>query len=188
MNDAPPSIGARIRELRTARAMTIADLARSIGRSVGYVSQVERNLSPVSVAVLGAISEALGVKITWFFQGDPTPEEERGRIVRAAHRRSLTFGDSGMHEAILSPQLVGELGMTLCTLSPGATSGEEPLYRDAEEVGLLLEGRLRLWSDDRDYLLDPGDSFCIPRPARHRWYNPGPATTVVVWAIAPPVY
>ena len=50
-------IGAEIRDLRKARGLTLEDLAGRIGRSVGYVSQVERGISPLTIPNLKAIAE-----------------------------------------------------------------------------------------------------------------------------------
>ena len=52
--DQPASLGADLRALRKARGVTLAELAADLNRSVGWLSQVERDLSPrwrgVSVA------------------------------------------------------------------------------------------------------------------------------------------
>jgi hypothetical protein len=42
-------VGGQIRDLRKAKGLTIAELAERIDRSVGYVSQIERNLSELSI-------------------------------------------------------------------------------------------------------------------------------------------
>ncbi|MFB0939400.1 MAG: helix-turn-helix transcriptional regulator, partial [Paracoccaceae bacterium] len=39
------TLGADLRALRKARGLTLSDLATALGRSVGWLSQVERDLS-----------------------------------------------------------------------------------------------------------------------------------------------
>jgi transcriptional regulator with XRE-family HTH domain len=63
-----PALGELIRDLRRARGLTLQELADRIGKSVGYLSQVERNKSTLSIAALMDISRALGVPMNWFFQ------------------------------------------------------------------------------------------------------------------------
>ena len=88
----PISLGAQIRDLREARRMHLAELAQAIGKSIGYVSQIERGRSEVSISTLKSISDALGVSISWFFQGyDPREPSEHGYVVRREHRRRLDF-------------------------------------------------------------------------------------------------
>ena len=41
------SVGEQIRDLRKIRTLTLQGLADKIGRFVGYVSQIERNISDV---------------------------------------------------------------------------------------------------------------------------------------------
>src|SRR5579871_118220 len=91
-SDAIDSIGARIRDLRRAKKLTLARVAAATGLSIGHLSQVERGISAPSIRHLQAIAAALGVKIGWFFDGDePVPPAERGVIVRAQRRKALTY-------------------------------------------------------------------------------------------------
>jgi transcriptional regulator with XRE-family HTH domain len=55
-----------IHDLRKHK-FTLKELADRIGRSVGFLSQVERGLSRPTVADLTAISETLGVPTTYFY-------------------------------------------------------------------------------------------------------------------------
>src|SRR5690554_5282109 len=69
--DAPTSdtleIGSRIREIRTASGMSLRNLSRKTGISVGFLSQVERGLSSIALARLQEISTVLGCSISDFF-------------------------------------------------------------------------------------------------------------------------
>ncbi|MBO6277613.1 MAG: helix-turn-helix transcriptional regulator, partial [Pseudomonas sp.] len=56
-----------IHDLRKHKKYTLKELADKIGRSVGFLSQVERGLSQPTVADLTAISETLGVPTTYFY-------------------------------------------------------------------------------------------------------------------------
>ena len=51
--DAPESLGQDLRVLRKRRGMTLVEVAEAMGRSVGWLSQVERNLSEPSLDELG---------------------------------------------------------------------------------------------------------------------------------------
>ena len=77
------TLGREIRQLRKAQGLTLAALAGRVGTSIGYLSQVERNLTKPSVKVLQDIGEALGVQIGWFFQADPGASEAEAVVVWA---------------------------------------------------------------------------------------------------------
>ena len=168
--------------------MTLSQLAARMNKSGAYLSMVERNLAEVSISALKDIAEALDVQISWFFQGDEdVPDNERPFIVRKQNRRKLRFTGTGVNEELLSPNFNGESELVLTSYEPGA-SGGDPVQRDAEESGLVLEGKLVLVIGDEQFTLNPGDSFSMPRGQIHQSWNPGKKTTRVVWVITPPTY
>jgi len=183
----PRLIGREIRGLRKARAITLTQLAAASGLSIGYLSLLERDLSTPSIKALHAVSRALGVTISWFFEADEVPEEERDLVVRRARRRRLDYS-AGVVDELLSPNLTGALELLSCRFPPGASSGQEPYTHSGEEAGVVLRGRLELWVDGRFLTLEAGDSFGFQSALPHRYRNPGPDETEVIWAITPPSY
>lgn len=179
-------LGREIRNLRKRRGLTILDLAAAIGKSTGYVSQVERNRSAPSVADLQRVAAALGVSMGWFFdRGEAGPEEELDYVVRASHRRKLNFG-LGVTDYLLSPSLSGELELLYTTLAPGAKGGEPPISYRGEQAGIVLAGRIEITIGGKRFLLQEGDSFGFKSTTPHRYRNPGRVETVIVWAFTPP--
>ena len=182
-------VGGQIRDLRKAKGLTIAELADRIDRSIGFVSQIERNLSELSIPDLKRIAEALEVQISWFFHSSAAvPADERGHIVRRENRRRLSLSGIGVVEELLSPSLGGATELVLTRIPPRTTTGEEFVTRKAEESGLVLQGQMELLVGARHFLLAEGDSFCIQPEESHRIHNPGAIETIVVWIITPPVY
>ena len=96
------TVGQDIRALRKARGLTLIDLAGRLDRSVGWMSQVERDISRPSIEELRALAKALEVNISLFFGQAAVEEGEQGRIVRKQARRQLGGGD-GLTEELLSP-------------------------------------------------------------------------------------
>lgn len=183
------SLGARVRELRRLKGVTLATLATRTNVSIGHLSEVERGLAAPSIKLLHDASHALGVQIGWFYQstGQVRPEE-RGVVVRSDARRRLSFQGLGITDDLLSPSLTGKLELLLCTFEPGAYSGEEPYSHDGEEAGYVLEGTLELWVGARHFVIEAGDSFTFKSTEPHRYGNPGKRKAVVVWAITPPTF
>ena len=182
-------LGSQIRDLRAARGFSLARLAEAIDKSIGYVSQIERGRSEVSISTLKAISDALEVQIGWFFQGyDPRVPAEHGHVVRRENRRRLNFPGTGIEEELLSPTLTGEAELILSTFAPGARSGDEQVSRMAEQSGFVVAGELELNVGTRSFRLRTGDSFRIGRGESFSAANPGTDTSVSLWVIAPPRY
>lgn len=180
-------VGERIRELRKIRGVTLQELADKVAVSVGYLSQIERNLSSLPIGTLRRISDALGVHIHWFFQpAGAGPEDERDVIVRARQRRRMSFTGIGIVEELLSPDLNGPLELLLSTIAPGADSGE--YSHGGVEAGIVIEGTIELWVGGRHFRLDEGDSFSFRSSETHRCRNPARRPAKVVWVITPPHY
>lgn len=175
-------IGRQIRDLRKAKDISLVELSSKIGRSVGYMSQVERGVSTVKLSMLQAISDVLGVSISWFFHtSQEAPQEESDYIVRHNLRRTLDLSSSGITEQLLSPRLSGQLQLILTTVSPGATTGPDARRREGEEAGYLQSGSLELQVGDNTFQLEAGDSFSLVGDEPHRCHNSGDEDAVIVW-------
>lgn len=59
-------IGERIKYLRKVRGMTQEVMAERLNVSIGYVSQVERGITKISLDLLGAISSILDCDVAYF--------------------------------------------------------------------------------------------------------------------------
>jgi transcriptional regulator with XRE-family HTH domain len=183
----PRKIGQEIRGLRKARNLTLAALAEASGLSVGYLSLLERDLATPSIKALHSVSRALGQTISWFFAADAVPEVERDLVVRRSRRRRLEYS-AGIVDELLSPNLAGTLELLSSRFPPGASSGDEPYTHAGEEAGIVIRGRLEMWVDGKHLMLSAGDSFGFASSLPHRYRNPGPEETEVIWAITPPSY
>lgn len=180
------SLGADLRALRKARGLTLSDLADSLGRSVGWLSQVERDLSRPSVDDLRQIAAVLGVPLSLFFGQAPAPADEAGFIVRRGARRPIGSGEAGLTEELLSPDLTDAFEVVHSTFEPRSALSA-PTVRPTQEVAYILSGRLDLDIGGRRFTVNPGDSFRI-RGEAFRWMNPHDEPAVAIWVIAPPVY
>lgn len=180
------TLGADLRALRKARGLTLSDLAVALGRSVGWLSQVERDLSEISVNDLREVAAVLDVSISMLFTHEATSDEETGYVVRKGARRSIGSGAAGLTEELLSPDLTDDFEMVHSTFAPHSQiSGV--VTRPTQEVGYLISGKLDIEIGKCHFTIHPGDSFRI-RGEPHRWSNPYDTPAVAIWVIAPPVY
>lgn len=180
------TLGADLRALRKSRGVTLADLAGRLDRSVGWLSQVERDLSEPSITDLRQIAKHLDVSISLLFGEATAPAEEVGYVVRQSARRAIGSSETGLIEELLSPDLTDDFEVVHSTFKPHSQIGEV-VTRPTQEVGYLLSGRLDIEIGDRKFTIHPGDSFRI-RGEPHRWLNPYNEPAVAIWVIAPPVY
>ncbi|WP_051609042.1 helix-turn-helix domain-containing protein [Fodinicurvata fenggangensis] len=180
------AVGAEIRALRKTRGLTLPDMGKRMGRSVGFLSQVERGLSRMTLQDLRDLAQVLDVPLSWFFQHEDIPDEERGYVVRRSYRRTLGVEEKGLVEQLLSPDLSGSFEVILSTMNPGAEL-EQATLRKTEEVGYVVSGQIEIWIGDNHFKLASGDSFQI-RMEPFRWRNMAREPAVIVWVISPPIY
>ncbi|MRU16461.1 helix-turn-helix domain-containing protein [Roseovarius sp. A21] len=180
------TLGKDLRALRKARGLTLSDLSEILGRSVGWLSQVERDLSEPSISDLREIAAALGVPMSMLFGHASAPVEEQGYVVRAGARRPMGAGEEGLVEELLSPDLTDDFEVIHSTFAPGSKM-RVPAKRPTQEVGYVISGQLELQIGERVFSLGPGDSFRF-RGELYSWSNPHDTPCVAIWVIAPPVY
>ena len=82
----PSGLGADIRALRKSKRVTLTELAERLDRSVGWLSQVERNISTPDISEIDGIATALNAPVSLLFGQNHGSPEENGRIVRARNR------------------------------------------------------------------------------------------------------
>jgi len=77
-----PTYGEQIRTARRQRMMTLRDVAAASGVTLGYLSEIERDLASPSIAVAQKLADALGVNpiVTADYQGAYGDGERAGFV------------------------------------------------------------------------------------------------------------
>lgn len=179
------TLGADLRSLRKTRGLTLEEVAGRLGKSVGWLSQVERDISRPEAGDVDALARLLNVPVSLFARA-AAPDAEAGRIVRRGARRAIGEREAGLVEELLSPDLTDTFEVIHSTFLPGAAR-RMPVERPTAELGVLVAGRLDLWLGADKFTVAEGDSFRV-RGEPLRWANPYDAPAVAVWVISPPVY
>ena len=179
------TLGADLRALRKSRGLTLAGMAESLGKSVGWLSQVERDMSDPSIDDLRQIAKLLDVSVSSLFRVRAAAGEE-GYIVRKNARRPIGSRQAGLVEELLSPDLTDDFEVVHSTFAPGS-SMPSAQRRPTQELGYILSGQLEITIDGRTFELGAGDSFRI-RGETYAWANRHETPCVAIWVIAPPIY
>src|SRR5580765_1303144 len=67
--DPGTGLGPRLRLVRSARQLSVRELARRVGCSASLISQIERGVSVPSVGVLSSLATELGTSIDYLLFG-----------------------------------------------------------------------------------------------------------------------
>jgi len=180
--DAPRVPGERFRRLRTRRGLSLAQVARATGVSVGFLSALERGQMRSSIATLRRIARFYRTNILSFFEA----AEENPRLVRPAQRKILET-TPGVRMELLA---WGHTAMEphLFRIRPGGGSGESYAH-EGEEFLHVLRGNFEIWLNSGEhYRLKPGDSLYFESSTPHRWKNPGRSEAWLLWINTPPTF
>ncbi|MDG1947186.1 MAG: XRE family transcriptional regulator [Amylibacter sp.] len=180
------TLGVDLRALRKSRGITLTGLSEKMGRSVGWLSQVERDISSPTINELRQLAKIFNVPLSLFFGSSEAKANEVGRIVRKSARRKIGGGDIGLVEELLSPDLTDDFEVLRSVFRPNAKL-KNFVTRPTQEVGYVVSGNLNLWIENEIFELGSGDSFRI-RGEQFKWANPNNEDAIVIWVIAPPIY
>ncbi len=170
-------IGQRIRRLRREAKKTLLEVATEANLSIGFLSQVERNLTGISLSSLVNVATALNVPLGTLIEQprQAQPDSRAGRREPYAvdatsqwyERLSTTFDGSQIH-ALKVRMMEGYRSEWV------AHGGDEFVY--------VLTGRVCYTIGKKDYPLSPGDSLHFDARKRHRVANvgDGPAELIAV--------
>lgn len=178
------NIGAKIKELRKARKLTLQDVARETGFSPALISQIENNNVSPPIATLSKIARFFDVKIGHFFE-----EEEvdcKYEVVKKGERREVSrvisaagTGHGYTYEALSFRKRNKKMEPFVVTVA--RRPDEETLYNhDGEEFLLVLRGRAEILLEDERILLEEGDAVYFDASLRHRLLCVGDQETEVL--------
>jgi quercetin dioxygenase-like cupin family protein len=184
---AVPHLGRAIRARRRALDLTLKDLGLRSGLSVGFLSQLERDLAMPSLSALSGIAGALGMPLDAFLAAPPHPA---GGLTRRGERPVFAIGDAPpdrIRYERLSAAFPGQaLNAVLVHVPPGYAS--EAVQHEGEEIAFVLEGSLLVGIGGESIRLDPGDSLHYPAGQAHRWSNAHDGWTRVLWTGTAPIF
>jgi DNA-binding transcriptional MerR regulator/mannose-6-phosphate isomerase-like protein (cupin superfamily) len=175
------AIGSHLRQLRAKRRLSLAQVARSVGISVGFLSALERSQMSGSVGTLRKLARFYKTNILDFFDGTGISS----RQVRPEQRKVLEAGSGVRMELLAWGNTVME--PHLFRVAPEAGSGESYTH-EGEEFLYVLRGQLTIMLESEEYRLKAGDSFYFESATPHHWRNPGRAETWVLWVNTPPTF
>jgi transcriptional regulator with XRE-family HTH domain len=176
-------IGERLRNLRQSSNLTQEELAERAGLTKGFISQIERDLTSISLDSLIQILEALDENISDFFR-----EASAEKIVyREQDRVPLEKEQIEKFELLIPGSTNRRLEPILLTLEQGqATPKERP--HEGEEFGYVLRGKVDLRFGMEVLKLKKGECFYFSAEKEHWLQNTGSQSAVVLWISSPPYF
>jgi transcriptional regulator with XRE-family HTH domain len=176
-------LGGRLRQLRSSRGLSLAEVADATGISPSFLSIVENGQSDITVSRLMRLVHWYGVSIADLLQA---PDRSVVRVVRAEQRRSIELSDEHIKILMLAPD--GQHAMMPVINVYGEGGGmAESAQHDGEEFVYVLSGTIELDIGNEDpIVLGSGDSAYYRAEAPHSFRNVGDGEACFLGVTTPP--
>lgn len=177
------SIGERIKMLRQAKSLTQEELATRAGLTKGFISQVERNLTSLSVESLIGILDALDEKPSNFFNG----AFDEKIVFKFRDRVELEREDVKRFQILVPAAQNRLMDPALLELDVGERTPEEEPH-EGEEFGFVLSGGVEIVLGGKPHRMKRGECFYFKATKRHYIVNGRKKKSVVLWVSSPPYF
>ena len=176
-------IGERIKSLRELSNLTQEELADRAGLTKGFISQIERDLTSISLDSFLQILEAMDENISDFFR-----ESSAEKIVyRETDRVAIEKEKIQRFELLVPGSTNRRLEPILLTLRKGQVTPRERPH-EGEEFGFVLRGKVTLRFGKEALKLQRGECFYLSAEKEHWIQNTSSKEAVILWVSSPPTF
>ncbi|WP_426321908.1 helix-turn-helix domain-containing protein [Microbacterium sp. E-13] len=189
MSDAG-AIGARLRQRRKDRGLSLRNVAQELGVSASLISQVETGKTQPSVATLYALATLLSVSVDDLLglrpaSGPSVAQPNASLALQRSHDNPVIEMENGVRWERLAMGSDGPADPLLVTYQPGASSSlEGRLMRHlGVEYAYIISGEISFQLEFDDHQLRAGDSIYFDSSRPHMFSNRGAVPAVGVWFV-----
>lgn len=169
------NIGKRLRDYRKEKNITLADLADKTDLSIGYLSNLERDLSSPTLDNVQKICEVLEISLVKLLEEGLT----KNCIIRSNEREVIFEQNEQIrYESI---NYGSNLLDGLIIIIHPKCHFDKKWRHNYDEIGLVLEGELTIIIGNEEYVLHKGDSFYIKAQTEHSLSNQSNSVCESYW-------
>jgi transcriptional regulator with XRE-family HTH domain len=179
-------IGPKIRALRHAKKLSLAQLGEHSGLSAGLLSKLERGQLVPTLPTLFRISLVFGVGLEHFFEPEKRPlvavvrREERLRLPDRPGSETPSY----VFESLDFPVTDRLMEAYLAEFPKGAPESS-PHEHDGAEFVYVLSGRLAIRIGDQMVTLETGDAIYFDSSVAHGYRSGGAADCAAIFVVSP---
>lgn len=156
-------LGARLRALRDAHALSLDALAERSGVSRSAISLIENGRSSPTATVLDKLAGALGVTVASLFETAPGPEAPPSPVARVADQPVWTDPASGYRRRNVSPACPSPIQLVDVVFPPGQRVAYDAMAREADtrQQVWMIDGTMEVTMGDATWRLEAGDCLAM---------------------------
>lgn len=173
-------INQAIKQLRKSKGYTIEALAAKSGFTKGYLSRIENSKTPPPFATVERIVAALGSDIAELIPSEDGYVPHNIDMMKNAELKQASWD---VPEAVYTfkPLLHSYKNKYMAPFLFRVRTGSTQLYgHDAEEFVYVLQGKVTLHYENKEYDLEEGDSFYLDARIKHNFVNDMAETALLI--------
>lgn len=177
--------GEKIRTIREKKHMTLKAVAQQAGVSESLVSQIERNRVSPAIDTLLSLANVLDINLEYLFE-----EYNRSRpvsIIRHDERRTMKEDEITFEEIVKStdPDDPHAMESYFLEIPVGSHTHRGNYGHLGREMGIIVQGTALFRYENKEYILNEGDSISFSAAAPHTLENGGNTTLRAMWVVSP---
>lgn len=169
-------IGYSIRSHRLEQGMTLQQLSDATGLSIGYLSNLERNVNSPTLVNVQKICDVFNVSIYELMERN----REENIIIRRDKREKVISEEKNMELEDIDFGLEN-ISFLCMTVEPNSQSNGMYFEHKYNEIGYMLKGRLNIELEGQQFELEEGDTILIKAHTKHCYYNLFEEKSVSYW-------
>lgn len=178
MSDVNLRIGARLRELRSEKKLTLEMLSEMTGVSVSMLSEIERGRKSPTLTILNRIKNGLHISLSELF--DETRDNDR-RVTRREDMRFISPRNGGGLWAMTDCIATSRFEVMRQEMAPNTKWVSEPHFSgNSWEYCIVIQGSLTMIIDGESYEIGEGDVFSFMTDVEHTYINNGDNRLILV--------
>lgn len=163
------TLGEKLKSVRTARALSLEDLAKKTDLTRSFLSQIERNNTAPSIGSLVRIIAAVEVSMSDLFLEE---KNWKNYIIHEKERETYVIEKNKVKVELLAPRRKDiKFEPMLVNFGIGGTT--DAISAKGVCFCMVLKGKLKLTIGGRMFVLSKGDSTCLGLSPEHVWKNIG---------------
>ena len=169
-------IGKRIRAQRKTENLSLEQVAKRTGLSIGYLSNLERDLTSPTFDNLILICTAIGVSVVELISSSL----EFKPVIKSGEGELLYSRDYHC-EARFTTDAQNPQEMTGLRLIATGMEKEESHGHDVDELGVIVKGSVMFVLDGEPHVLEEGDAIYVRAHTPHTWWKLSDEDCLMYW-------
>lgn len=175
-NNRISEIGDRIKDIRKQKGFTLQQLSEKSGLSIGYLSNLERNVNSPTLDYLQRICEVLNINIIEILEKSP----ENKLHIKKDERRVIYEKEEKVKYELITEGEKDIKGICM-TIEEGVDYKSISWGHNSDELGVITKGTMEIETAENKYVLKEGDSFYLYANSMHTYRNIGKGECVSYW-------